>query len=262
MANAVRLVVVCTLIAAFHVSSRWPLIVAANRDEHLDRPSSPPRVWAADPAFVAPRDEAAGGTWLGINRLGLFVGVTNRFGVERDLRRASRGKLVTEALSAPSAPALHHRLAGLAADRFNAFHLFYADRDRAFITWSDGATLHQREVPPGVDVITERSLGGDDQARTELIRSEWEKLSRAELTLDGLAGLLRLHSSNPIGGTCIHAPAFNYGTRSSTILFLGSSPSMSQLWWAEGHPCSAVYTSLDPLLRKLGEQITAPRADP
>jgi len=252
----------CTLIAAFQVSSRWPLIVAANRDEHLDRPSTPPRVWEGDPAFVAPRDEAAGGTWLGLNQLGLFVGVTNRFGAPRDERRASRGRLVTEALSAPSARALHLRLAGLAADRFNAFHLFYADRERAFITWSDGAKLHQQELPPGVEIITERSLGGDDQARTELIRSEWEKLSGAELTMDGLAGLLRLHSSKPIGGTCIHAPALNYGTRSSTILFLGSSPSMSHLWWAEGNPCSAAYTSLDPLLSKLGEQITAPRADP
>ncbi len=252
----------CTLIAAFQLSSRWPLIVAANRDEHLDRPSSPPRLWAGDPAFLAPRDEAAGGTWLGLNQLGLFVGVTNRFGAQRDERRTSRGKLVTEALSAPSAGALHLRLAGLAADRFNAFHLLYADRDRAFITWSDGAKLHQRELVPGVEIVTERSLGGDDQARTELIRSEWEKLSGAELTVDGLAGLLRLHSSNPIGGTCIHAPSLNYGTRSSTILFLGKSPSASHLWWADGNPCSTTYASLDPLLAKLGEQFTAPRADP
>src|SRR5712692_8012823 len=77
----IRLHVVCTLICAFRVFPRWPLIVAANRDEHLNRPASPPRLWPGDLSFVAPRDEAAGGTWLGLNSAGLFVGVTNRFGV-------------------------------------------------------------------------------------------------------------------------------------------------------------------------------------
>jgi uncharacterized protein with NRDE domain len=253
---------VCTLIAAFQVSSRWPLIVAANRDEHLDRASSPPRLWPGNPAFIAPRDEVAGGTWLGLNQAGLFLGVTNRFGVQRDEHRASRGKLVAEALSEPSARALHLRLAGLAADRFNAFHLFYADRTSAGVTWSDGEKLRQAELEAGVHIVTERSLGGDDQARTELIRSKWRELDQQKLTVEDLAGLLRIHGSTPIGGTCIHAPALNYGTRSSTILFLGPSPAASRLLWAEGNPCTESYASQDELLRQLDEALTAPPGVP
>lgn len=40
-----------------------PLVIAANRDERLDRPASGPTRWAGE-KFFAPRDEQAGGTWL------------------------------------------------------------------------------------------------------------------------------------------------------------------------------------------------------
>ena len=69
----------CTLVAGFAPASPLPLWVAANRDELLARPASAPRRWPNEP-FWAPRDEVAGGSWLGLTRAGLFVGVTNRFG--------------------------------------------------------------------------------------------------------------------------------------------------------------------------------------
>ena len=252
----------CTLIAAFGVFPRWPLVVAANRDEYLDRASKPPLLWPEGLPFVAPRDEVAGGTWLGVNARGLFVGVTNRFGAVRDASRSSRGKLVVEALGEPSARSLQLRLASLPAERFNPFHLFYADAKHAGISWFDGSKLHQQELAAGVHIVTERSLGGDDRARTELIRAEWQKAAGREATIDSLAHLLRLHAADPIGGTCIHAPQLRYGTRSSTIVFLGSSLGTSQLWFADGHPCTSSYASQDALLRRLSEPISAPRAGP
>ncbi len=225
--------------------------MAANRDEHLDRPASPPRLWPGDLSFVAPRDEAAGGTWLGLNSAGLFVGVTNRFGVPRDDRRASRGVLVTQALRSHSASALHQALTSTPADWFNAFHLLYADRWGAYVTWSDGDTLTQEQLSPGLHVVTERSLGGDDGARTEMIRSRWSAFGSEEPTEDALAALLRIHAEDPIGGTCIHAPAMNYGTRSSMILFLGEAIKSTRFLWAEGHPCTSRYASQESALRAL-----------
>ena len=250
----------CTLIAAFRVFPRWPLVIAANRDEHLDRASSPPRIWPGNRRFIAPRDDVAGGTWLGLNELGLFVGVTNRFGVPRDERRESRGKLVLEALAAPSAHRLHERLAALSPNRFNAFHLFYADRFGAYVTWCDGEKMDQAVLAAGVHIVTERSLGGDDHARTELIRSKWRELDPTIADEQDLAKLLRLHASNPIGGTCIHAPALNYGTRSSTILFLGDGISDSRLFFADGNPCTEAYVSQEQLISELASAVSAPRA--
>ncbi len=176
----------CTLIAAVRTLPESPLVIAANRDERLDRPASGPRLWPGSPAFIAPLDEAAGGTWLGLNAVGLFVGVTNRFGVERDETRESRGRLVVDALSFRSARALHTALEGLSAKRFNAFHLFYSDATAAFVTWSTGVRVKQESLEPGVHIITERSLGGDDRERTELIRANWPAVERGPGLKEGL----------------------------------------------------------------------------
>jgi uncharacterized protein with NRDE domain len=68
----------CTLIVSIRQHDAVPLVVAANRDELLTRPARGPFKWKGLP-FVAPRDEQAGGSWLGLTTRGLFVGVTNRF---------------------------------------------------------------------------------------------------------------------------------------------------------------------------------------
>ena len=152
----------CTLVAFIHVWPGSPLVVAANRDERLDRAASGPTRWAGE-RFFAPRDEVAGGTWLGLQDSGLFVGVTNRAGSPRDATRASRGQLVVDALRLGSARKVHEGFSmTLDAHRYNPFHLLYADPDAAFVTWFDGSALHQEELRSGLTVVTERSLGGND----------------------------------------------------------------------------------------------------
>lgn len=236
----------CTLVARFDPENSWSLVVGANRDERLDRAATGPRVWDGE-HFVAPRDEVAGGTWLGLTRSGLFVAVTNRFRAPRDDRRMSRGALVLEALRQPSARAVHDALGGVPADRFNAFHLFYADRREAFVTWCDGERVRQRSLGPGLHVVTERSLGGDDRARTERIRGSWSDA----VTPESLGRLLSQHADDPLGGTCVHVPALGYGTRSSMLLWLGGSLASSRLFWAEGPPCTTAYEERADLVRAL-----------
>lgn len=73
-----------------------PLIVAANRDESLARPSAPPQALA--PGIVGGKDLEGGGTWLGVNDDGVFVAITNRGVPARTPRSYSRGLLALEAL--------------------------------------------------------------------------------------------------------------------------------------------------------------------
>lgn len=228
----------CTLIVGFQQHPDWPVVVAANRDEALSRPATGPRRWPGEP-FVAPRDEEAGGTWLGLTRGGLFVGVTNRFPAERHPDRRSRGALVVEALRAPDAPALQARLASLDPTTFNAFHLLFADAGHAFVTWSDGERLFQRTLGPGLHVVTERSLGGDDRARVELVEALWPRVSPGgalptPAALQGLLGTTR--AGDPMGGLCVEAPGWNYGTRSSLVLLRHAQLAASRLFWADGRP--------------------------
>jgi uncharacterized protein with NRDE domain len=100
------------------------LAISGNRNELLRRPASGPRV---EHGVLAPRDELMHGTWLGLNRDGLFACVTNRSRAVIDPARRSRGLLVLDALRSHSAVELRERLADLRGDVYNGFHLVYAD---------------------------------------------------------------------------------------------------------------------------------------
>lgn len=239
----------CTLAAFVGAWPDAPLLVAANRDERLSRASSGPRQWKGE-EFVAPRDEEAGGTWLGLHRSGLFVGVTNRAGTTRDPLLRSRGTLVVEALRLGSARRVHEAFATGALDgrAFNPFHLFYADlTGEAFVTWFDGSAVHREAAPRGLAVVTERSLGGDDHGRTERVRRRLAPLLErsAPPTLEDLAPALREHDeTDRIASTCIHVPELGYGTRSSLLLDVRAGHPGSRWLWAEGAPCTLPYVQV------------------
>ncbi len=61
----------CTLVAIHRaIPGRW-LVVAANRDEYLDRPAEGPALRrSGEWPVIAPLDIKAGGTWLGLNKEG------------------------------------------------------------------------------------------------------------------------------------------------------------------------------------------------
>ncbi len=184
----------------------------------------------------------------------MFVGVTNRFPSERFLDRESRGTLVLEALRASSATELHHSLQGLTAKRFNTFHLLYADAKAAYVTWSDGERIHHDVLQPGLHVVTERSLGGDDFGRSKLIVKKWPELERAngEPTPEALQQLLASpNPENPAGAVCVDLPEMDYGTRSSLVLYVRPKLSESRWFWAEGRPDRVPFIEQPELIASL-----------
>jgi uncharacterized protein with NRDE domain len=243
----------CTLLIAVHVFPDFPLVVAANRDEFLGRPATGPFVWPARPPVVAPKDEQAGGSWLGFGAGGLFVGVTNRWRFPVDPGRKSRGALVMDALAAPNARALAADLAGLDGRLFNAFHLVYADREAAFLTASDGERATQAPLPPGVHVVTEQGLLPEDVPRVRRVLSRWNRdvAGRASPDFAALQALLAEHGPDPREGPCVHIEGLAYGTRSSAILALGSSLAETRFFWAEGPPCRTPFEERPDLVAAL-----------
>ena len=239
----------CTLIVSVGQYSSAPLVIAANRDELRRRPASPPHRWVNED-FVAPRDDEGGGTWLGLTKTGLFVGITNRYPSERHVGRASRGTLVHEALRAPSAVALRSQLDTLSVERFNTFHLLYADAHAAFVTWSDGEKVQHLALAPGLHVVTERSLGGDDQGRADIVTGAWPTLE----TQDGVPtpGALQRLLSGPVpAGVCVDLPALDYGTRSSLVLFVTPQVRASRWFWCEGRPDQHAFVEQPDLVAAL-----------
>lgn len=241
----------CTLAVALRADRRWPLVVAANRDERLGRPAAG---WAvregrAGIRHAAPGDLLAGGTWIGVSALGLFAALTNYHAPLEwypDPARRSRGELVGLALAARSARAAREALAAAPAERWNPFHLLVADAEGAFLWWYDGERAGVRELAPGLHVVTERSPDGSCP-RGDLVRARWP----VEPSVAQLRELLTVHgpAASP-AATCIHGdPA--YGTRSSAILRLAVDLRASELFVADGRPCAAPHEDRSALLAEL-----------
>lgn len=96
----------CMLVVARKVHPRYPLVVVANRDEVLARPTEPLHEWSADRegvgGIVAGRDVTAGGTWMALGAGGRFAAVTNvREPGTPPPSPASRGELPVDALTGP-----------------------------------------------------------------------------------------------------------------------------------------------------------------
>lgn len=231
----------CTLVLGAGAVQGHPLVAVANRDEQEGRPSTPPFAWDG---FFAPRDELAGGTWLGLNAHGVFVAITNRFLGPRDASRVSRGAIVVEALRCTSAAAVHEAMARTDPLRHNGFHLVYADGKDVLATVSDGAHLAQLVLGNGVHVVTERSFGaGDDGPRLRRVMRKWDDLTRDGFDEARMTLLLAEHDDDdPLASTCVHVEAMKYGTRSAMVLDVATTdPAASRMLWAEGPPCRTAF---------------------
>lgn len=89
----------CLVLIAVGATPELRLVVAANRDESFDRPTSPARFWDDAPNVLAGRDLEKRGTWMGITRQGRFAALTNvRDPAARREAPRSRGHVVRDFL--------------------------------------------------------------------------------------------------------------------------------------------------------------------
>ncbi|QKY21300.1 NRDE family protein [Halolamina sp. CBA1230] len=243
----------CTLTLAWQTFDDAPVAVAANRDEQRDRPSEPPARLGTEPTVIAPRDAKAGGTWLGYNESGLFVGITNRW-TDADLAgERSRGLLTRDALREPSATeAVTMVENAVEADEYAGFNLVLADADAAYLLEWDGRLL-VRELEPGVHVVVNVGASdapaipfseperGQEQAedaaavRTELLPDPDED---SDAWLDRAKAVLGDHDY----GVCVHQNG--YGTVSASLLSLGDDGEV-RFEFADGSPCETAFEPVD-----------------
>jgi uncharacterized protein with NRDE domain len=246
----------CTFIAAWQVFEGEPVVVAANRDEAIGRPSGPPRVIQEAPRVVAPVDERAGGTWIGYNEHGLVVAVTNRW-TDADLDgERSRGLLVRDALECERARgAVSLVREAVETTEYAGFNLIALDRDDATLLEWDG-TLTETSFEPGVHIVV--NVGADrtvdipefpdldpDLAadRRAAARSQAENAQRALEDLGVRAGenvqtwLTRVNGvlTNHDYGFCVHGDDF--GTRSSSVIRIPEEGTPIYEF-ADGQPCA------------------------
>lgn len=127
----------CLAAIALDVDARFPLVVAANRDEYFDRAAAALDWWqppGGRQPVLAGRDLSAGGTWLALDARGRFALVTNvrepgRFAADAP----SRGQLPIEWVEGDEdAPGFASRVL---ARGHNGFNLLTLDARRAEAHW-------------------------------------------------------------------------------------------------------------------------------
>ena len=224
----------CLIAFALHARDDLPLVVAANRDEFYDRPTTPAAPWPEEPRIIAGRDLLAGGTWFGVTLEGRWAAVTNF----REMRPTlpdtpSRGHLVADYLLGNVTPADY--LAGLAprAETYAGFNLLVGDRDgvRWFSNRGRDHPLLGVDLPPGIYGLSNHLLDTPwpkvVAARNDLTRAI-EANAGADEVLEGLLDRTLAAEANlpdtgvprdlelALSARFIISP--RYGTRSSTVL--------------------------------------------
>ncbi|MGH7084321.1 MAG: NRDE family protein [Acetobacteraceae bacterium] len=147
----------CTVIVRIAPDETFPVLVAANRDERIDRAWDPPCAWWPEaPEVIGGRDRSAGGTWMAINGAGVIAAVLNRPGsLGPEAGKRSRGELPLLALGESNAKAAAKRIAALDAGTFRTFNLVLADRGGAIFQRSTGnGPIESMALAPGVHMVT------------------------------------------------------------------------------------------------------------
>jgi Transport and Golgi organisation 2 len=228
----------CTLVILRRPDNRWPVLIAANRDEMLDRPwRAPGRHWPDRPEVVAGRDELAGGAWLGVNDTGVAAAILNRHGTLGPAPgHRSRGELVLEALDHPDAADAAKAFAALDAKAYRPFNMVIADNRDGFLVRSLGsAGFKIIPIPVGLSMITAHELNDESSARIRFHRPRFAEAPVPDPERgqwDAWEKLLGSHDHEPDAGphgalTIVTGEAggkrTGYGTSSSSLIALAAA---------------------------------------
>jgi uncharacterized protein with NRDE domain len=150
----------CLLTLALDESRRFPLVVAANRDEFFARPAARLAWWAPEPGatpILGGRDLDAGGTWLGLTAEGRLALLTNvRDPSRNDAAAPSRGRIVPEWLAARERVDQFWMRTALAG--YNGFNLIAADFAQGECYWASNNGVHPQRLERGIYGLSNAGL--------------------------------------------------------------------------------------------------------
>ena len=238
----------CTVVLLIRPGHDWPLILAANRDERLDRAWDPPAAhWPAQPDIVAGRDRSGGGTWMALNGHGVAAAVLNRPGsLGPAAGKRSRGELPLLALAHRTAGAAAAAITAVDAAGWRSFNLVLADRFGGIFVRGRGHG-HPEATPlaPGLHMVTAHDPDDPDSPRVARHLARF-RAAEAPGPGDWQAWLPILSDrSGPAGEQINVVPRAGFGTVCSSLLLL---PRQGPPVWrfAAGPPHAAPFLPVSP----------------
>lgn len=234
----------CLIIFAHQTDSRFPLVVAANRDEFFSRASEDLSFWNdnnSTQGILAGRDLLGGGTWLGLGKSGRFAAVTNiRDPSQLESKTRSRGELCVDFLAGNLSAQQYARSLAEKYQLYAGFNLLLSDGTEMYYVNNTEGLCHSLE--PGLYGLSNSFLNADwpkvrqgrERLQTLMLDSvQSEKLSTDELIrmMDNreLAADSELPSTGvgielerSLSSAFIHNSSRQYGTRCSSAIVVAA----------------------------------------
>jgi len=243
----------CTLAIYFQATRDYPVVIAANRDEFLDRAATDPTTLCESPHVIGGKDLKANGTWLGISEHGIAAGLLNRRAEDGGNPRArSRGLLCLDALRYRTAAEAASFAAGQRGSDYNPFNLLMVSREQAFVAYNRGAAIEVVELKPGLHLLSNLDVNDFECPKISASYGKFAELgANTEFQRDpvaqraALGTLLADHNtqldsrSGKPNALCLHLG--DYGTRSSSMIFMRGGTSEISHYFAPGPPCQTAY---------------------
>jgi uncharacterized protein with NRDE domain len=255
----------CTLAIYFQAMREFPVVIAANRDEFLERPTADPTTLLEKPHVVGGKDLKAGGTWLGISEHGIVAGLLNRHADDGGNPQArSRGLLCLDALRRRTAAEAAEFAAHERGSDYNPFNLLMVSRTEGFVAYNRGGSTQVVvvELKPGLHLLTNLDINDFECPKISASYGKFAELgNRADFQRDpigqraALGTLLADHNTQldpRIGAAaagaaagersnalCLHLD--RYGTRSSSLIFMRADGPEIAHYFAPGPPCRTAY---------------------
>lgn len=161
----------CLITFAYKCHPDYSLILLANRDEFYQRPTEPMTYWQDAPNVLAGRDLEKLGTWLGLNKKGLFTAVTNfRDGTRKEQDKLSRGDLTRQYLIHSDTAQTYLTLLEHQKQRYGDFNLLLGDATGLYYTSNRGGQT--QALSPGIYGMS-----------NALLDTPWPKLDKVKARL-------------------------------------------------------------------------------
>lgn len=240
------------LAIVYHLVPEAPILAAYNREESLDRICPTPSIQSGKPRVLASVDQHSGGTCLGVNQNGMFVGVVRRKKPGSPLGLKSRGALAREMLKCNSAQAaVDFALEELHSDQYGGGNFCVADQDGGWVIQSSRET-DVVELDQGLCVISDRDVNDPRDERAAMAR-RLLTLQTLDSPVKFLAVASKVLTRPPTGpgrpGMVVKEK--DYGTISSTLISLGTKPRDAIYQYANGSPDESKFEDYSPLLRDI-----------